>query len=278
MENINIFEIMKITKDMEIKEYIESGILELYVFGKLDETESKEVTKIAGKHPEIQVEIESIEKAAKDMASGVAPHLSAKNYEKIKKQIIGKKNPIIHLNSKNKNNWSQYIGWVASVLLLLGIGYQYSTIRTARTQITTGEIEKNQLQENLRKLELKNQQNESVLAIIRDDKNSVIKLEGQQISPEASAKVYWNKEKQTVYIDAAGLPEPPEGKVYQVWVLKLNPMTPKSIGLLNDFTINSQHMFSVDSIKHAEAFGITLESAGGNTYPTLDQLYTLGKV
>jgi hypothetical protein len=38
---------------MENKEYIESGILELYVYGLLSETESEEVTTMAKNNPEI---------------------------------------------------------------------------------------------------------------------------------------------------------------------------------------------------------------------------------
>lgn len=35
------------------------------------------------------------------------------------------------------------------------------------------------------------------------------------------------------YIDASGLPTPPEGMVYQVWALKLEPvLTPTSIDCL----------------------------------------------
>jgi hypothetical protein len=54
--------------------------------------------------------------------------------------------------------------------------------------------------------------------------------------------VYWNKETQVVYVDAAGLPEPPKGMVYQVWALKLNPLTPTSIGLLDKFDDNNQRI------------------------------------
>ena len=79
-------------------------------------------------------------------------------------------------------------------------------------------------------------------------------------------------------MDAAGLPEPPEGMVYQVWALKLNPLTPTSIGLLDNFRVNDQKMFAVDNATDAEAFGITLEPKGGSLTPTMEQLYTLGKV
>jgi hypothetical protein len=56
-------------------------------------------------------------------------------------------------------------------------------------------------------LTLKNNQNETSLAVVRDVNNTVA-LGGQAVAPESSAKVYWNKETQVVYVDAAGLPEP----------------------------------------------------------------------
>ena len=74
-------------------------------------------------------------------------------------------------------------------------------------------------------------------------------------------------------------PEPPEGKVYQIWSLKLSPtLTPTSIGLLEDFKGNNEKLFAVSGTSDAEAFGITLEPAGGSKSPTMEQLYTLGKV
>ena len=118
----------------------------------------------------------------------------------------------------------------------------------------------------------------AALSSAQDPKNTIVPLAGQEVSPTSFAKVYWNQETHTVYVDGAGLPEPPEGYVYQVWALKLNPLTPLSIGLLDDFTGDNKRIFAVDNVVEAEAFGITLEPAGGSATPTLEQLYTLGKV
>ena len=41
---------------------------------------------------------------------------------------------------------------------------------------------------------------------------------------------------------------------------------------------NNQRFFAVNNTAEAEAFGITLEPAGGSITPTLEQLYALGKV
>ena len=46
---------------MDVKAYIESGILELYVAGALSEKESKEVYELTQKHPEILQEVTEIE-------------------------------------------------------------------------------------------------------------------------------------------------------------------------------------------------------------------------
>lgn len=261
---------------MENKEYIESGILELYVYGLLSETESEEVAAMAKNNPEINAEIIAIEKAIVSLSSSFAPFHSVENYEKIKAKL--ELNPTKVIEMEPSRNWAQYIGWAAAILLLVGIGYQYNELEQTNNQVVNATTEKIKMEQELNQLELKNKASETSLAIIRDTKNTVVPLGGQAVAPESSAKVYWNKETQVVYVDAAGLPEPPKGMVYQVWALKLNPLTPTSIGLLDDFDKNDQRMFAVNSTGDAEAFGITLEPAGGSLTPTMEQLYTLGKV
>ncbi|UFH45530.1 anti-sigma factor [Flavobacterium galactosidilyticum] len=263
---------------METQEYIESGVLELYVYGLLNETENEEVALMAKNNPQINAEIIAIEKAIVALSSSFSPFHSVANYEKIKEKLALKHNPKV-IELEPKRNWSQYIGWAAAVLLLAGIGYQYNQNQFVTNQVVqSSTIEKAKLEKDIKVLELKNAASETSLAVVRDTKNTVVVLGGQAVAPESSAKVYWNQDTKVVYIDAAGLPEPPQGMVYQVWALKLNPLTPTSIGLLDNFDANDQKLFAVNSADQAEAFGITLEPAGGSLTPTMEQLYTLGKV
>lgn len=262
---------------MDTKQYIESGILELYVYGLLSETENSEVSQMAKEHQEIDDEINSIEKAIVNLSTSFSPFLSADNFEKIKAKLDLKYSNVIEM--KPRNNWSQYVGWAAAVTLLVGIGYQYTQLSETQNQVATVEKEKTNLQDTLVNLKLKNQQTLTALTIVRDVKNTVINLGGQAVSPKSFAKIYWNKETEMVYVDATGLPEPPEGMEYQIWSLKLLPqLTPTSIGLLSDFSSNTEKIFAVEKTGDAEAFGITLEPAGGSKSPTMEQLYTLGKV
>lgn len=262
---------------MEAREYIESGILELYVYGLLTEPENLEVAEMAKKYPEVEQEILSIEKAIVALSSSFSPFHSVANFENIKAQLELKHGKVVEM--KPNSNRTQYIGWAAAVLLLLGLGYQTLELTKTKGVIATVGDEKNKIEREFAYLEKQNKETEKSLTIVRDIKNTAVTLGGQAVSPSSFAKVYWNKETKTTYIDAAGLPKPPKGKVYQVWALKLSPaLTPTSIGLLNNFDDNDQKIFAVDLTVYAEAFGITLEPAGGSLSPTMEQLYTLGKV
>ena len=261
---------------MEARAYIESGILELYVFGTLSEAETQEVAQMAEKHPEIQEEIISIEKAVISLSYSMAPYLSAANYDRIKDNLIEKHAKVVEM--KPRSNTFSYIGWAAAILLMAGIAWQYTHLDAAKTQIASVETQNDTLVKELNTVKLHQTQTASLLAVVRDKNNTVVALGGQAVSPESTAKVYWNQNTQVVYVDAAGLPEPPEGFVYQVWALKLDPLTPTSIGLLDNFKTNDSRLFAVSNASSAEAFGITLEPAGGSVSPTLEQLYTLGKV
>ncbi|MHC0445107.1 anti-sigma factor [Flavobacterium sp. 3-218] len=262
---------------MEAQEYIESGILELYVYGLLSEKENLEIAELAKKAPEVDQEIISIEKAIIALSSSFSPFHSVENFEKIKARLELKHGKVVEI--KPASNWSQYVGWAAAVLLLLGLGYQTLELTKSKEEISTVGNEKNKIQREFAYLSQQNKETEKNLGIVRDIKNTGVTLGGQAVSPTSFAKVYWNQQTKTTYIDAAGLPTPPKGMVYQVWSLKLSPvLTPTSIGLLDNFEGNSQKIFAVSQTDSAEAFGITLEPAGGSPTPTMEQLYTLGKV
>ena len=262
---------------MEAQEYIESGILELYVYGLLTETENLEIAELAKKNPEVDQEIISIEKAIVALSSSFSPFHSVANFEKIKARLELKHGKVVEM--KPASRWSEYAGWAAAVLLLLGVGYQTLQLNETKEAISTIGNEKTKIERDYAFLGQKTAKVEKSLNIVRDIKNTGVTLGGQAVSPKSFAKVYWNKETRTTYIDAAGLPKPPKGMVYQVWALKLSPvLTPTSIGLLSNFEGNEQKIFAVDQTVSAEAFGITLEPAGGSLTPTMEQLYTLGKV
>jgi anti-sigma-K factor RskA len=262
---------------METKEYIESGILELYVYGLLDEQENNAVGAMAKKHEEVNHEIVAIEKSIVNLSTSFSPFLSVENFAKIRSKLEIKHQEVVPLQSKS--NRFNYIGWAAAAVFFIGVGYLYNQQIIMKNEMATLENEKERLNEAIVTSENKNKETKVALEIVRDSNNSVITLAGQKVSPTSSAKVYWNKIEKTVYVDASNLPEPPKGMVYQVWSLKLKPtLTPTSIGLLANFKENDNRIFTLSNTRDAEGFGITLEPAGGSKSPTMEQLYTLGVV
>ena len=261
---------------MNSKEYIESGILELYVFGKLTDEEMAEVSQMATQHPEVKDEITAIERAVINLSYGIAPHLSAANFDKIRNQLL-EKQKVVQIQTRTP--WTQYMGWVAAAVFVLGMGVQFYKLKESNSIIDNLDVEKTKLQESVVDLELKNKESDEVLAVLRDNGSVSVALAGQQVNPNAYAKAYYNKTTKAVYIDASGLPEPPKGMVYQVWALQLEPiLTPTSIGLLDTYVSSKTKVIKVDNAEAPQAFGITLEPAGGSAGPTMEQLYTLGKV
>ncbi|WP_343485933.1 anti-sigma factor [Allomuricauda sp. d1] len=262
---------------MDIEKYIASGILELYVAGLLSEKENSEVHGYAMQFPEIKAEIEAIENAVLAVSKTVSPGLDADNFE----QITSRMGKVVDMRPKTparKSAWPSYLGWAASLLLAVGLVWIYLENNQLKSEIEVISSEKESLEERM--IDIRNEvaNTEEILNELRDQNVAVVALGGQTVSPESYAKAYWNKEAQKVYIDAQGLPEPPPGYAYQVWSLKLDPLTPTSIGLLDDFANNDKRLFELPNPNESEAFGITLEPEGGSETPTLEQLYTLGAV
>lgn len=257
-----------------IQEYIDSGILELYVYGALTEKESAEVTRTLRQYPEIREEVEQIENVLLDLSSAAAPYDPLLLLTSIKVKLYPKKEN----KEKKKSNWLLISGWAASIALLVGLFFMYKTNTDLRQEIQALENEKVQMENSIANARQDAEKTRELLEVLRSRNIERIVLPGQEIAPQAYAIAYWDSEKDVAYIDAKNLPEPPPGMVYQVWSLELDPLTPRSIGLLENYEEDDNLIFRMENQYPTEAFGITLEPAGGSETPTLERLYVLGQV
>lgn len=260
---------------MDKKEYIESGILELYVYGALSEEESAEVTKFLKQYPEIEKEVEEIEQALMGLSAAVAPKNPQFLINSIKEKLNPRNN---HTTQRKRSNVPGYIGWAASILLLVGLFFMFNKNRELRESLQAAQAEKAQIEAQITEARNAAQKAEDLLSVILDRDIIRVPLEGQEVAPNAYATVFWDETKNTAYIDAKNLPAPPRGMVYQVWSLRLSPLTPSSLGLLENFEEDENKIFELPNPNSSEAFGITLEPEGGSESPTMEQLYTLGVV
>lgn len=261
---------------MTPEELIASGNLELYVCGALPPEEADMVENAIFAHPEVKREVELIEEALLHLAQTVSPPVQAMNWSYILSRIQqknGAKGTVRNLN------WAAITGWAAAILFMGGIMWMLkqnnelnSGLERTNTQIIVlqeeNETVKNQLAANERTLE-----------ILRSKEYQSFTLPGNQaVAPQAFAKVYLSKTQGVAYIDVKGLPPAPRGKVYQVWSLKMDPLTPSSMGLISSQNEIADGIYKFEGFPTPEAFGITLEPEGGSLTPTLSQLYTLGTI
>lgn len=263
---------------MDIEAYIESGILELYVAGSLSEKQNEEVYALMQKHPNINKEVLDIEAAIIKLTAATSKKDNKHILQRIKQDLFNNHNTKVIPIVKPKYNGLTYTGWAAAIIL--GVGLLYNANKNTQLQ---ADLQIAETQQDLLETEMVTSKNNLVdanklIAVLRDDAITKIPLAGQAGFETAFAKVYWNKNAKRIYLDAQGLPKPPNGKVYQVWSLTLNPLTPTSLGTIDSFTTDTDKIFEIENANKSEAFGITLEPIGGSASPTMEQLYTLGVI
>lgn len=256
-----------------------SGLLELYVAGVLSEKENVEITELIAGNAELQAEVVEIENAIRKLTSSVAPH-EAKSFNQIQNQLIDSEPEEEHRiqpTEKTGTPWISYLGWAASFLLGAAFLYQLTQTNVLKEQNAQLESQNDLLVQQVSSKTADLQQVNDFIEFTNQDGIIQVPLDGQANFNNTYARVFWDQTRDQVYIDASGLPEPPEGKEYQVWSLALNPLSPTSIGMLNNFT-DGNKIFVLDNANPSQAFGITLEPTGGSESPTMEQLYTLGVV
>ncbi|WP_430409072.1 anti-sigma factor [Kordia sp.] len=267
---------------MNSNEYITSGILELYIAGALSEKENEAVFAMMQMHPEVMQEVFSIETAIVQLTAATAHKDTSDVYEAIKKELNlsdrDEEKDVKVIPIQERNPIFLYLGWVASIVLAIGLIYSVLKTDGLQSEIEVVKSEREALKEQIYKANSDLTAATELLSVLRTKDIISVPLGGQAVSPTSYAKVYWDKNTNSVYLDLQGLPEPPEGKVYQVWSLTLNPLTPTSLGVIEEFSTDKDKVFDLKNTNESQAFGITLEPEGGSESPTMEQLYTLGVV
>lgn len=88
-----------------------------------------------------------------------------------------------------------------------------------------------------------------------------------EVSGGGTAIVSIAPSKDALVVRMKDVPPPPEGKVYQMWLIPKDGTSPVSQGLMDAEALSKPAV--VKGIHSAAALGITVEPAGGSTAPTL---------
>lgn len=112
----------------------------------------------------------------------------------------------------------------------------------------------------------------SYLADQNDPMNQVVRAQdvrqaSVQVAGGGTATLLISSEKDAAVVKMKDVPAPPEGKVYQMWLIPKDGSAPVSQGLMDADALSRPAM--VKGISSAAALGITVEPAGGSATPTL---------
>jgi anti-sigma-K factor RskA len=275
----------------EVKAYIESGILELYVLGQLSATERREVEDMATKYPEVKAEISAIELAMESYAIQNAVEPSAD----IEAQIFAKISPATadHIKTEpkvipmypNENEGSlrklRYALVACSILLAISLGALFSAhkeLKEANFQITALTTDKEKFAQVASQLEFEKAGMENQIAMTKTDEWTTVKLAGVPNSPKAEMLVYWNKYNKNVLINysAMDLPKTDQAHEYQLWALVDGK--PVSLGVFGSTENATEAVRQMETIQKAQAFAVTIEPTGGSLNPTMEKMVVMGAI
>jgi hypothetical protein len=121
---------------------------------------------------------------------------------------------------------------------------------------------------DLERVTAENQELARVMDVVGSPRLRVIALGGQTPSPASEGRVLWSPDSKKAVLYAYGLPKPPAGKDYQLWVIEGG--TPRSEGVFPvDERGQATHVLpDVPDPAGIGAFAVTLEPAGGLAQPS----------
>jgi anti-sigma-K factor RskA len=112
----------------------------------------------------------------------------------------------------------------------------------------------------------------SYLADQNDPLNQVVRAgdlreASVDVSGGGTATLLISSSEDAAVVKMSGVPAPPDGKVYQMWLIPKDGSAPVSQGLMDEEALSKPAV--VQGISSAAALGITVEPVGGSQSPTL---------
>lgn len=257
---------------MDIKAYIESGVIESYVLGMADDQEAAELVQLSRQYPEIRKAIDEFELALEKQAIANAMPPSAD----VKKQLLEtldfstvEKAKIVSFSLR------RYVA-AASIILLAASAalnvYFYNQFRSTSNAYQALLIEKNSLFAENQATQTKVLDLYSSMQMMSDPTVQKVSMPGIPGKEGNLATVFWDSKSKDVYLLTNKLPEAGSGKQFQLWaIVDGKPVDAGVIGVCAG-------LCKMKNIPNASMFAITLEKKGGSPTPTLDQMYVAGKV
>lgn len=277
----------------DIKAYIESGILELYVIGDLDEEQIREVEDLAVRHPEIREELNAIqlsmEKYAAQHAITPTPNIKVKLLESLKLNpsaaAAGESSKVVPLyparsSSSTIRNLQMALAACSALLILsvFALFSAYNQLDDAKNQISSLGLQNQKYTTAVKYMKQNNEEMQKIIEMGDSPDWAKVQLGGVTKSPDARMTLYWNKRNQDVMLvnSQMNLPRHDADHQYQLWAIVNGK--PVDLGVFDVKADSTTLLRKMKAVPSAQAFAVTLEKRGGNPTPTMEQMIVMGGV
>ena len=281
------------TDGVDIKAYIESGILESVILGEATEQEVQEVRCLSHIYPEIKTELEQIRAGYENQAiqESIAPNPALKarvmdairneKQEALPKTELPSESKIVSLNpntDKNSSPWKWAVA--ASLVLTLGLGTLWvlsmSDAKQMRAELAALEQKKQQDDQIMMAMQVEQERMQDIQKVLTLGDLKTVVMNGMTKDPKAEVHVMWSPGDKKAVMVAEEITPAPANMQYQLWAIVDG--TPKSMGVFTyDDLDNMTEPFAVYD-QEIEAFAITLEKMGGNPTPTMEMMVVMGEL
>ncbi len=277
---------------MDIRDYISSGIVEVFVLGFASEAEQAEVMSLRMQYPELDKAISDFEHSLESLQLNHAvepPHgikdsiMAALEDSFAPDEQAGKEINVIPMAqpearlseteagvvSIKRRGWISYVAAAAVILFIINAVYSVSLYRKyMELKRDFATLQKENAEEKLKFNSLY-----ADVFRMQDTKMQVVKMKGVQGKEGNLATVYWDTESREVYLFKNNLPKAEKGKQYQLWAIVDG--VPVDAGVIDP---DCTAFCKLKNINNPQAFAITLEKEGGSASPTLSEMYVMGGI
>lgn len=265
---------------MNVKEYINSGIVESYVLGLATDAERQEFGQMVSAHAEVAEARDAFERSLEAVLVQEAPAAPSFIKERIVKEIAPPVNETVAFEEPKEAPVRRMNAWrllaAACFVGLLAVGYW---AYTSNEKVKDLEARQAGVENELK-------QKDAELSALKADAQTLYKpgmkmvsMKGTPEAPQAFTTVYWDTTgaSKDVYLMINNLPQPASDKQYQLWAL-LNGK-PTDLGVF-DYDIRQKRLLvKMKNVQNAQAFAISLEKKGGSSKDVPEgSVYVLGNL
>lgn len=249
---------------LDIGELRNSGLLELYVIGVLDQHEERQVEELVQSDPELKEELRAIERALEkySRANSIKPPVQVK--DQLMSEIANKENQKVIPISRSKNlfYWKVAAGifLVAATVLLtqiVGLNKENESLKLALTQSET----------EIANLSKASQQQKEKFELLHDAESKLVALQSTEGFSQSEIYLYSNPGVKKNFLELKNLPPITADQSYQLWSLK-----PGVDPIPLDVFQGDAALIEVAFEEGTSTYAITIEPLGGRQTPTLENL------